>query len=269
MAQAAEQLERWFDVAGMIDAPAIVLVHGAVLTRKMWLRQLRDLSEMYFVIAPDLPGHGALAQMPFTFAAAADAGGCHRAGGSWTCAGRRRVAGRVRGDGVGTSSSGMVTGLVLSGCSLNARGLLGVVLKLVSAVMRRGWVTLNSAQLEKRMMQVFPPNQADVAEAQRRAGFYPEPVGFAFREMAGTDFVGSLAAFPGPTLILNGVRDWFSRTGERKCAAMSPRVRVQHLAGAGHACNLDQPEKFNQVVLEFAQSASALATAGSSVRNTD
>jgi pimeloyl-ACP methyl ester carboxylesterase len=245
----------WFDVAGPIDAPAIVLVHGAVLTRKMWLRQLRGLSDMYFVIAADLPGHGALAQMPFTFAAAVQtlADVIEQEAG-----GRALVVGVSLGGYVAMELAhrrpDLVAGLVLSGCSLNACGLLGVGLKLVSAIMRRGWVTLSAAQAEKKMRHVFPPDQADVAEAQRRAGFYPKPVGFAFREMAGKDFVGSLAAFSGSTLILNGERDWASRTGEAKCAAMSSRVQVRHVASAGHACNLDQPEHFNQAVREFGQS---------------
>jgi pimeloyl-ACP methyl ester carboxylesterase len=59
-----------FDAAGSVNAPGLVLVHGSVVTRKMWLPQLRGLADAYRVIAPDLPGHGALAQVPFTFAAA-------------------------------------------------------------------------------------------------------------------------------------------------------------------------------------------------------
>jgi pimeloyl-ACP methyl ester carboxylesterase len=34
----------------------------------MWLPQLRGLADIYHVIMPDLPGHGALAQILFTFA---------------------------------------------------------------------------------------------------------------------------------------------------------------------------------------------------------
>jgi pimeloyl-ACP methyl ester carboxylesterase len=127
-------------------------------------------------------------------------------------------------------------------------------------MMRRGWVTLSRAQAEKQARRLFPPDLADVAEAQLRAGLYPTPVGFAFQEMAGKDFIGSLAAFPRTTLILNGERDWFSRRGEATCQATSPLVRVQHVAGAGHACALDQPERFNQAVREFGQSVKELRT---------
>jgi pimeloyl-ACP methyl ester carboxylesterase len=72
--------------------------------------------------------------------------------------------------------------------------------------------------------------------------------------MAGKDFRASLAAFPRPALILNGERDWFSRIGAVKFAAASRMVRVQTVTDAGHACNLDQPEKFNQAVRKFGQS---------------
>ena len=55
-----------------MDAPAIVLVHGSVVSRKIWLPQLRSLSNDHRVVAPDLPGHGDLAALPFTFAAAVE-----------------------------------------------------------------------------------------------------------------------------------------------------------------------------------------------------
>ncbi|HEY9087912.1 MAG TPA: alpha/beta fold hydrolase, partial [Anaerolineaceae bacterium] len=64
--------QKW-DVTGAAGAPGLVLVHGSVVTRKMWLPQLRDLADEFRVIAPDLPGHGALESAPFSFAAAADA----------------------------------------------------------------------------------------------------------------------------------------------------------------------------------------------------
>jgi len=49
-----------------------VLLHGSVVTRKMWLPQLDGLSRAYRVIAPDLPGNGARAHVPLSFAAAAE-----------------------------------------------------------------------------------------------------------------------------------------------------------------------------------------------------
>lgn len=59
-----------FDCVGPATARAMLLIHGSVVTRTMWLPQLRDLSDTHYVIAPDLPGHGALARMPFSFASA-------------------------------------------------------------------------------------------------------------------------------------------------------------------------------------------------------
>jgi pimeloyl-ACP methyl ester carboxylesterase len=140
------------------------------------------------------------------------------------------------------------------GCSFNFRGPAGWFIKVLSLMVRRGWVRPSRAQMEKKINSLFPPDLADVAEAQLPAGVYPEPVGPAYGEMAGKDFRTSVAAFPMPTLILNGERDWFPRRGAVKFAAASPLVRVQTVPGAGHACILDQPEKFNQAVRKFGQS---------------
>ncbi len=59
------------DRAGPGAAPALVLVPGAVVSRKVWLPQVRALSDEFRVIAVDLPGHGDRAAQPFSFAAAA------------------------------------------------------------------------------------------------------------------------------------------------------------------------------------------------------
>ena len=244
-----------FDAAGPLNAPAILLVHGSVVTRKMWLPQLRGLSDGYRVIAPDLPGHGALAQVPFTFAAAVQ-----------TLAelirqeaqGRALVAGLSLGGYIAIELAhhhpDLVAGLVLSGCSLNFTGPLGLYIKIVSGWMQRGWIKQSQAQAEEKTQRMFPPELADVAEAQLRDGVYPAVLGPSFAEMAGVDFSAPLAGYPGPVLILNGEKDSASRRGETKFLASLRQGRAQVVPGAGHACNLGKPDAYNQAVRDFAAS---------------
>lgn len=252
MVNAEVQTDRGLDAAGPSHAPAIVLVHGSVVTRKVWLPQLRGLSDAYRVIAPDLPGHGALAAVPFTIAAAverlADVVRQETSGGAL-------VAGLSLGGYIAIELASrhpdLVAGLVLSGCSVNFVGALGVYLRIVSGLMRRGWLTQSRAQAERKTRRLFSPALADVAEAQLRAGVYPEPLGAAFAELTGKDFTVPLATYPGPGLILNGETDKASRRGEAQFAAAMRQGRVEVLPNAGHACNLDQPEAYNRAVRTF------------------
>jgi len=69
----------------------------------------------------------------------------------------------------------LVAGLVLSGCSLEFKGALGVYLKLVSALMRRRWLAQSRAKAEERTRRMFPPALADVTEAQLPPAFIPNP----------------------------------------------------------------------------------------------
>jgi pimeloyl-ACP methyl ester carboxylesterase len=250
-----QQLDKVFDSAGPMNAPAIVLIHGSVVTRKMWLPQLRGLSDVYHVIAPDLPGHGALAQIPFTFSDAAESlaeiirqetrGGALLAGLS--------LGGYVAME-LARRSPDLVAGLVLSGCSLNFEGALSSYLRFASWLMRRGWLKLSKKQAEIRVKRMFPPALADVAEAQLRAGVYPDALAPSYSEMAGKDFSAVLALYPGPSLILNGERDTSARRGESKFVSAARQGRMQIIPDAGHACNLDQPENYNLAVREFGQS---------------
>lgn len=254
-----------FDVAGPGDAPAIVLVHGSVVTRKMWLPQVRALSDAYRMIAPDLPGHGALAHVPFTFAAAV-----HTLAElvRQEAQGRALVAGLSLGGYVAIELAhchpDLVAGLVLSGCSFNFKGLLGGYLKVVSGLMQRGWLKQSRAQAEQKTRRMFPPALADVAGAQLQAGVFPEALGPSFAEMAGKDFTIPLGTYPGPGLILNGERDSASRRGEARFRAAMQQGQVQIIPAAGHACNLDQPEAYNQAVREFGQ-AIGWASKGSGI----
>jgi pimeloyl-ACP methyl ester carboxylesterase len=233
------------------------LVHGSVVTRKMWLPQLRGLSDAYRVIAPDLPGHGDLAAVPFTFDGAADRVAeviRHEAGG-----GRAVVVGLSLGGYVAIALAArhpdLVNGLVLSGCSLNFTGVLGVYLRIIRSLMRRGWLRQSPAQAARKTRRLFSPELADVADSQLKAGVYPDALAPAFTAMAGTDFSAMLSRYPGPVLILNGERDRASRRREQEFAAAAGDARVAIVHGAGHACSLDQPNAYNQAVREFARSS--------------
>ena len=244
-----------FDAAGPEAAPAIVLVHGSVVTRKIWLPQLRGLSDAYRVLAPDLPGHGEAADVPFT---------CGSAVGRLDdfiqqhANGRALVVGLSLGGYVAVELAAAhprrVAGLVLSGSSVNFVGALGVYLKAVSALMRLGWLSMSVAKAEARTRRMFPPALADVADAQMKAGVYPEALGSSFAELAGRDFTAVLRAYAGPSLILNGEDDRAARRGEAAFASAQRQRRTAVVPGAGHACNLDRPDAYNQAVRDFAAS---------------
>jgi pimeloyl-ACP methyl ester carboxylesterase len=247
-----------FDEAGPIGAPAVVLVHGSVVTRKMWLPQLQHLSDSYHVLAPDLPGHGALARLPFTFASAAQSLHTLIEG---SAGGRAIVVGASMGGYVAIELAHRfpqsVAGLVLAGASRNLMGAVGLYVQIVGGLMRRGWIKMSAERAAERTRKLFPPALADVAAAQLRAGVYPEPLGAAFAEMAGRDFQLLLADFPGPTLIINGARDTGNRRSADRFARAARQATVVTLLDAGHACSIDRPDAFSQAVRQFAKAVFA------------
>lgn len=241
-----------FDLSGRPAAPTIVFLHGAAFTRRMWRPQMDALADEFRVIALDLPGHGAEAGRPF------------------------RLGDAVRDvvvvidehahDGallVGLSLGGYVamavaqqaprctTGLVLSGCSVVYRGLLGglartnaLLLKLYS----EPWLTrLN----ERTLRHMLPPA---LAEPQIASGFYWKAAGQGFGALAGRDFRPALRAYPNPVLILNGANDRLNRAGEAALAAAARDATVRIIADAGHGVNLEQPDAFTAAVRAFARS---------------
>jgi pimeloyl-ACP methyl ester carboxylesterase len=247
---------RAIDVAGPACAPAIVLVHGSVVSRKMWLPQLQSLADSYRVIAPDLPGHGDLAAQPFTLDAAVAAIETAIDG---EAGGRAAVVALSLGGYVAVEHAHrrpeQVAALVLAGCSRDFSGPVAAYLRLVAAAMRRGWLKQSPETTERKAMRVFPAELHAVAEEQRRAGVHSEPLPAAFEVMAGRAWSELLASYPGPTLILNGERDSMARKHEARFAAAARRGTVATIAGAGHAVSLDRPVEVDRAVREHLRRA--------------
>ena len=91
------------------------------------------------------------------------------------------------------------------------------------------------------------------AEEIITAGTHWHGAAQAVRAMRGADFAAALSRFPGPTLILNGARDWVHRTAERAYARAAQNAHVQVISEASHIASLDQPEAFTAAVRAFAR----------------
>lgn len=240
------------DVAGPEDGPRIVFVHATRLTRAMWAAQMRDLADEFRVIAPDLPGHGALVDEPFTLdaAAATVASAIEDAGG-----GPAIVVGLSLGGYVGMHLAAMrpdlVRGLVLSGASAEPMGWRALPYRGLALVLDRAAGARLDAVNRWFFRARFP---AAIAEPIVAGGFWFAGGAEALRALAGQSFVRRLAAYSGPTLFLNGTYDVPFRLSIRTFARAAQRPRRVRLAGATHLANLDRPAAFSAAVRRFARS---------------
>lgn len=240
-----------YDVAGPDDGPPIVFLHGTRLTRAMWMPQVVRLSDTFRTIALDLPGHGTLAHRPFTLDAAADAVAhvIDEAAG-----GRAIVVGLSLGGYVAMHlaerSPERVRGLVLAGATAEPDGIRKAPYRALAMVMD----TFDGHGLDRLNRWFFRTRfDPDVADPIIAGGFWASGGAAALRTLAGHRFLPSLAAYPGPTLILNGEFDVPFRLGQRQFAATAQDARIVRLAGATHLSNLDRPRAFSVAVRRFAE----------------
>jgi pimeloyl-ACP methyl ester carboxylesterase len=238
---------------GPATAPAIVFVHGTRLTRAAWPAQLDDLGDQFRAIALDLPGHGARADQAFTLDGAADAVASvirEQAEG-----GRAVVVGLSLGGYVAMALAAReperVRGLVLAGATAEPVGVRSLPYRILAMLLDRfdgpALVRLNTWFFRTR----YP---ASIAEPIVAGGFWSKGGARAVRTLFGERFAPRLAAYPGPTLILNGEWDLLFRLSAGSFAAAARDARRARLAGAIHLSNLDRPAAFNDAVRRFARS---------------
>ncbi len=240
------------DVAGPATAPPIVLLHGIGATRKQWAPQVRGLADAYRLIVPDLPGHGAFSGTRFTF----DEAIAHLhliidelAGGKALVAGLS-LGGYVAAEAAARSPN-RFAGLVLTGCSGNPHGLLTIVpssMALFSRVVgERALGCLNRRNLKSRYSK-------EVAREQEQAEPSFTATQDALSQLNGRDFLRSISAYPGPTILINGERDSLFRLEELTFLTAAQDGVLQLIRGAGHIANLEAPEAYDRALRRFALS---------------
>ncbi len=238
-------------VAGPPGAPAIVLVHGTRLTRSAWAAQFDALGGEFRVIAVDLPGHGTRADQPFTLDGAADL----------VAATIREQAADDRAIVVGLSLGGYVAmalaardpervrGLVLAGATAEPVGLRSVGYRALAVALER----FDGPRLDRLNAWFFRARYpVSIAAPIIAGGFWSKGGATALRALIGQRFIPRLAAYPGPTLILNGEWDLLFRLSAGGFASAAADARRVRLAGALHLSNLDRPVAFSAAVRRFA-----------------
>jgi pimeloyl-ACP methyl ester carboxylesterase len=244
-------------MAGLPDRPALLLLHGTRRTRAMWRHQLDGLADRFHVVALDLPGHGVLADVPFRLPEAT----ALAAATIEALPGRRAVVvGSSLGGYVGMDLAArrpaLVAGLVLVNASAEPRYVALHAPRTVGSYLARAAGDRLRARPGAPSAHPGPDGGGtpgdDGVEPPATKGWLFRGGGRAMVAALRESFLPRLAAYPGPTLIVNGADDALFRSEERAFLAAAVDGRIELIDGTGHLANEEQPEAFNAAVRRFA-----------------
>lgn len=247
-----------YHTAGSPDARPIILIHGAGVSRTLWHQQIDTLAEHFYVLAPDLPGHGALAHIPFTLAASV-----------------QTIQDLIEEENLhapllaGISLGGYVaiahakryphhsSGLILSGASMNLNGMNGISYLGVSLIIKwKGSDTIEEGS-RKTMERLIP---AESLAGLLEGGLYYQYAHKVFSQLAMKNYTRMLKNYPSPILLLNGADDEPNCKGAKKLLATLPNAKARVIKNAGHLVNLEQPDTFTAEMISFALNGAEPAT---------
>ena len=248
--------ERGIRTYGDPENPPILFLHGVRLSGEIWEPHARELSDEFYVVTPDLPGHGALVDLPFESSVYDD----YLAHIARTFIRRPPLV-------VGYSLGGYVAmryatdipeqtaGLLLSGCSTDVLGLRALLFAAAAGA---------AARIPKRALEVIlavlfrmtlPRAVADRVIPLR---FNPSVFDTSRKSVAYVAYSERLRGYAKPVMIVNGQFDLLFRPHERRYAQIT-RAPIAIMRGSDHAAPLRRPHEFAALVRKFAR---AVFTAG-------
>lgn len=240
-----------YEVAGA--GPPLVLIHAIPFDNTLWLYQAAHFSTWFTTVSVDLRGWGRTDKVttPFTL--------------EDIC---RDVLGVM--DDLGQDRA------IVMGCSIGSKTalMLGALFpERFSAVIQVGGNS-GPQDMSRRTtgygQEEFSPYRRAHMDYGVTDGFAASPMGkylFAnlaerdprhdpmaiirtFEALGAGDVRDHLAAYPVPTMIINGEFDGARPRGE-ETASLIPHARHEVLLGAGHACMIEDPAGFDALVLDF------------------
>ena len=257
----------WHDRQG--EGPPVVLLHAGLTDSRLWEPQLRSFPQSHSVLRVDLPGFGnsPLETNPVSFRGAVrdvmDAEGIDRAAVVGVSLGGNTALGFT------LESPERVSALVLVGAGLPDHEWSEEVTSFFAdeeAALERGDVDA-AVDANLRMWLSGPRrNLNDMDPAMRE--LVDEMQRQAFRQQKGRDDVRMLRLEPPeserlgevkvPTLVVTGDEDVndIHRIADRLATGI-PGAERATIAGAAHLPNLERPEEFDRIVLDFLSRHSA------------
>lgn len=234
--------------------PPILFLHGVRLGGKIWEQHAQLLSDKFYVVTPDLPGHGALADLPFDIPV----------NDAFLAYISERVVSRpplVVGYSLGgyvamryaTDMPEKTAGLILTGCSTDVVAHRQLLYDIGVAIAARF-----SPRVIEKVLSVFfritlPPRVADIVIP---FPFDQRTFELSRRTATGVEYSKRLEAYGKPVLIVNGEFDLLFRPDERKYAAAT-NARIVVMRRMDHVAPLRRPREFSALVRDFAEQAFA------------
>lgn len=230
--------------------PAILFLHGIRLAGKIWEEHALALSDEFYVVTPDLPGHGALADLPFEIPVI-DAYLAHIA--DTVTSGPPIVVGYSLGGYIAmryaTDLPERTAGLLLTGCSTDVVGLKQSLYNISVALTAR----FSSETLQQILTVFFRLTlPGSVAETIIPFRFNQRVFEASRKIVCGIKYSARLAAYGKPVFIVNGQWDVLFRPDESKYARRA-RAQTVVMPRATHIAPLSRPAEFTALVRAFAR----------------
>lgn len=247
--------------SGRSDAPALVLLHGLGSNSASFRSQYDPLADRFRVIAWNAPGYGGSTPLKSEEPSAsdyADALGslldalrierAHLVGSSW---------GGLLALAFASSEPARVRSLLLSAPNAGAGSQPEVERRRQFIERTVPLQLLGTEETARRSAErlVAPGTPAEVIEYVRGFGTCLSLQGFsgAAYMMCHTDGIELIAGLAQPVLVLAGSLDEIAPAEHHagRLAATARNAKLETFAGCGHLLELEAPERFNAMVLEF------------------
>lgn len=234
--------------------PAILFLHGIRLAGKIWEKHALALSDEFYVVTPDLPGHGALADLPFEMPVI-DAYLAHISDALQY--GPPLVVGYSLGGYIAmryaTDLPAHTAGLLLTGCSTDITGFrerlyaasVSLSARFSPDVLQRFLAALFRLTLPRSVAETIIPFRFDQRVFEASCDI-----------VCGVEYSARLAGYGKPVFIVNGQWDVLFRPGESKYAHAA-KAGMVIIPGTTHVAPLSRQADFTAIVRAFARSVFA------------
>ncbi len=252
MYSTANGVKIYYEVSG--EGFPFVMVHANPFDHNLWMYQIAHFSTYFRVIAIDIRGYGR-SDKPTTPFSLND----------------------MAGDILGVCRDEQVTQAIVGGVSVGSG--IGLLLALdhperVKALILVGGNSGGAASIDDRihgytkigiekyhiqhLKELVAPDFPETklgryllnTFVERDPRLSGESIAQIFRARGGTDMTPRLGAMKVPTLVINGEYDNSLKAGQRT-ASLIPGAVHKVLPDTGHACNIEDPAGFDELVIEF------------------